>query len=246
MRSYSLYIDNNKKTTSSHKNTYQKRELEEMTTIQLREICTKEKIIKGIMDPLNRYELIETILRYRGEKEALFIRDVAEGGMERLEETLKSKLGTVLRDEGTIHNPARLMLYNDLDLTLFDRYQVGIDRSKKNDISKVVINHIVESNVLLVDDGGKICSILNLVSDGADEEHFFLARDGRQPIRLSEKKFYYLYFFEKKESDYLYNAYYGKEQKKYIAINYYKIPLVDLEVRNLEETPAILSIDFGT
>ena len=48
MRSYSLYIDNNKKTTSSHKNTYQKRELEEMTTIQLREICTKEKIIKGI------------------------------------------------------------------------------------------------------------------------------------------------------------------------------------------------------
>ena len=210
MRSYSLYIDNNKKTASSHKNTYQKRELEEMTTIQLREICTKEKIIKGIMDPLNRYELIETILRYRGEKEALFIRDVAEGGMERLEETLKSKLGTVLRDEGTIHNPARLMLYNDLDLTLFDRYQVGIDRSKKNDISKVVINHIVESNVLLVDDGGKICSILNLVSDGADEEHFFLARDGRQPIRLSEKKFYYLYFFEKKESDYLYNAYYGK------------------------------------
>ncbi len=246
MRSYSLYIDNNKKTTSSHKNTYQKRELEEMTTIQLREICTKEKIIKGIMDPLNRYELIETILRYRGEKEALFIRDVAEGGMERLEETLKSKLGTVLRDEGTIHNPARLMLYNDLDLSLFDRYQVGIDRSKKNDISKVVINHIVESNVLLVDDGGKICSILNLVSDGADEEHFFLARDGRQPIRLSEKKFYYLYFFEKKESDYLYNAYYGKEQKKYIAINYYKIPLVDLEVRDLEETPAILSIDFGT
>lgn len=66
MRSYSLYIDNNKKTTSSHKNTYQKRELEEMTTIQLREICTKEKIIKGIMDSLNRYELIETILRYRG------------------------------------------------------------------------------------------------------------------------------------------------------------------------------------
>ena len=58
MRSYSLYIDNNKKTASSHKNTYQKRELEEMTTIQLREICTKEKIIKGIMDPLNRYELI--------------------------------------------------------------------------------------------------------------------------------------------------------------------------------------------
>lgn len=246
MRSYSLYIDNNKNSAISSKNTYKKHELEEMTTIQLREICSKEKIIKGITDPLNRYELIETILRYRGEKEALFIRSVDEKGMERLEEVLRTKLGVMLKDEGTIHNPARLILYKDLDLTLFDRYQVGIDRSKKNDISKVVINHIVESNVLLVDENGSICSILNLVSDGADEEHFFLERDGRQPIRLSEKKFYYLYFFEKKESDYLYNAYYGKDRKNYAAINYYKIPLVDLEVRELEETQAILSIDFGT
>lgn len=244
MKSYTLYLDNSPHRGNTH--TYHKKDLEEMTTYQLRDICSKEMIIKGITNPLNRYELIETILRYRGEKEALFIREVKDGGMERLESILSHKLGTQLKDEGTIHNPARLILYQGLDLTLYDRYQVGIDRSKKNDISKSVINHIVESNVLLVGDGGEICGILNLVSDGEDEEHFFLARDGRQPIRLSEKKFYYLMFFEKKESDYLYNAYYGKEQKAYAAINYYKIPLVDLEVREVEPTEAILSIDFGT
>ncbi len=244
MRSYSLYLNNTPQKSNNH--TYHKKDLEEMTTYQLRDICTKEMIIKGITNPLNRYELIETILRYRGEREALFIRDVKEGGKERLEAILNRKLGTQLRDEGTIHNPARLILYQGLDLTLNDRYEVGIDRSKKNDISKTVINHIVESNVFLVGENGELCSILNLVSDGADEEHFYLERDGRQPIQLSDKKFYYLLFFEKKESDYLYNAYYGKEQKTYAAINYYKIPLVDLEVREVETTEAILSIDFGT
>lgn len=244
MKSYSLYLDNTPQKSSSH--TYRKKDLEEMTTYQLRDICSKELIIKGVTNPLNRYELIETILRYRGEKDALFIRDVKEGGMERLEKVLQHKLGTQMRDEGTIHNPARLILYEGLDLTLYDKYQVGIDRSKKNDISKTVINHIVESNVFLVGENGEICTILNLVSDGEDEEHFFLERDGRQPIRLSEKKFYYLYFFEKKESDYLYNAYYGINQTPYAAINYYKIPLVDLEIRQVETTEAILSIDFGT
>lgn len=241
---YTLHLNNTLQKTTQH--SYQKKDLEEMTTYQLRDICSKETIIKGITDPLNRYELIETILRYRGEKEALLIRDVKEGGWERLQSILQRKLGTQLRDEGTIHNPARIIMYEGLDLTLYDKYQVGIDRSKKNDISKTVINHIVESNVLLVGENGEICSILNLVSDGEEEEHFFLERDGRQPIRLSDKKFYYLLFFEKRESDYLYNAYYAKEQKPCAAINYYKIPLVDLEIREAEQTEAILSIDFGT
>lgn len=242
--SYTLHLDNNP--VKTYTNTYRRKNLEEMTTYQLRDICTKEKIIKGITDPLNRYELIETILRYRGEREALLIRREVEGGMDRLSNLLFRKMGTCLRDEGTIHNPAKLMLYNGLDLSLYDRYQVGIDRSKRNDISKVVINHLVESNVLLVGEDNGICTILNLVSDGADPEGFFLERDGSQPIRLSDHKAYYLMFFEKKESDILYKVYYDLEQKPLVSLNYYRIPLVDLEIREVEDTDAILSIDFGT
>lgn len=242
--SYSLYLSDSP--VKKYSNTYQRKELEDMTTHQLRDICTKETIIKGITNPLNRYELIETILRYRGEKEALFIRKTSEGGLERLEEILMRKMATCLKDEGTIHNPAKLILYRDLDLTLFDRYQVEIDRSKMNDISKTVINRIYESNVLLIGEDGKICSIMNLVSDGGENPKYFLERDGRQPIRVSEHKFYYLMFFEKRESDYLFNAYYHIDQKPYAALNYYKVPLVDLEVRDVEDTEAILSIDFGT
>ena len=187
MAGYTLHLDNSP--VKQFKNTYRKKDLEEMTTYQLRDICTKEMIIKGIADPLNRYELIETILRYRGEKDALLIRKVTEGGYERVSKLLEHKKGTKLNDEGTIHNPAKLILYKDLDLTLYDKYQVGIDRSKKNDISKIVINHLVESNVLLVNENGDICSFLNLVSDGGDPEKYYLEKDGTQPILENMNKF---------------------------------------------------------
>ena len=244
MAGYSLHLDNSP--VKQFTNTYHKKDLEEMTTYQLRDICTKEMIIKGIANPLNRYELIETILRYRGEKDALLIRRTSEGGYERVSKLLEHKRGTRLNDEGTIHNPAKLVLYRDLDLTLYDRYHVGIDRSKKNDISKVVINHLVESNVLLVNESGEICSFLNLVSDGGEPEQYYLEKDGTQPILDHTNKFYYLMFFNKKESDIIYNAYYNLEQKQNVILNYYLIPLVDLEIRDVENTEAILSIDFGT
>ena len=244
MAGYSLHLDNSP--VKQFTNTYHKKDLEEMTTYQLRDICTKEMIIKGIANPLNRYELIETILRYRGEKDALLIRRISEGGYERVSKLLEHKRGTRLNDEGTIHNPAKLVLYRDLDLTLYDRYHVGIDRSKKNDISKVVINHLVESNVLLVNESGEICSFLNLVSDGGEPEQYYLEKDGSQPILDHTNKFYYLMFFNKKESDIIYNAYYNLEQKQNVILNYYLIPLVDLEIRDVENTEAILSIDFGT
>lgn len=243
---YKLYLDKNPMKKNSSYRTYSEKELQEMTTHQLCEICIKEKIVKGIVNTMNRYELIETILRFRGEKEALLIRNVCPGGIERLEEILQRKLGTCLKDEGTIRNPARLILYCDLDLTLYDKYQVVIDRNKVNDISKAVVNHLGESNVLLVSEDGMICSILNLVSDGANPPKYYLERDGRQPILTSDHKFYSLMFFEKRESDYLYNAYYNIDQTPVAALNYYKIPLVDLEIREVEETEAILSIDFGT
>lgn len=242
--SYTLHLNNSP--VKKIENTYREKDLLEMTTHQLHEICTKEKIVKGITNTMNRHELIETILRFRGEREAQFIRNVCEGGMERMEEILQSKLGSCLKDEGTIRNPAKLILYCDLDLTLHDRYQVVIDRNKVNDISKAVINRLVESNVFLVSEDGMLCTILNLVSDGGNPKKYYLERDGRQPIRTSEQKFYSLLFFEKRESDYIYNAYYNIEQKQVAALNYYKIPLVDLEIREVEDTEAILSIDFGT
>jgi hypothetical protein len=244
IRSYTLNLDNSQQ--KKEHNVYRKQDLDEMTTYQLRDICTKEKIIKGVTNMLNRNELIETIIRYRGDREALFIRESFEGGFERLKSMMQRRLGACLKDEGTIRNPAKLILYKDLDLTMYDKYQVEIDRNKINDISKSIVNHIVESNVFLVNDNFELCSIFNLVSDGGAPCKYFLERDYCQPLLLGNNKNYSLLFFEKRESDFLYNTYYDIEQKMIGVVNYFRIPLLDLEVRSAEETEAILSIDFGT
>lgn len=241
---YSLNIDS--KPIVSHSRTYRQKELEEMTTFQLREICTKEKIIKGITNPLNRYELIETIIRYRGEKETLLIHKFCQGGYERIEQVIQKKLGSVLKDEGTIRNPARFIVYNDLDLSLYDQYQVEIDHQKKDDISKAVVNRLGESNVLLVGENNELCGIFNLVGDGKTPEKFYLCKGKDIQLQMKNHRHYSLLYFEKKESDYLYNSYYDIKQANISVLHYYKIPLADIEVRTSEETEAILSIDFGT
>ena len=42
---------------------YEKSELELMTTYQLREICRREKIMNGVIHPLDKEELIQAIMR---------------------------------------------------------------------------------------------------------------------------------------------------------------------------------------
>lgn len=248
MAGYTLNVNigDNKKRSESYSKTYQKKELEEMTTVQLCDICNRERIIKGITNRLNRDELIETILRFRGEKETLFIYEKEEGGYERIEDIIKRKLGTQLKDEGTIRNPAKLIVYSNLAMSPNDRYQVEIDHQKRDGVSKAIVNHLGESNVLLVSEDKQLCGIFNLVADGSEQPKYYLAKSNEIPVIMAEHRHYFLMFFEKKESDYLYSAYYNLERSPAAVLNYYKVPLVEIEIREAEETDAILSIDFGT
>ena len=68
---------------------YEKSELELMTTYQLREICRREKIMNGVIHPLDKEELIQAIMRYMGKRQDFFICDKKKGGEERVEEFLK-------------------------------------------------------------------------------------------------------------------------------------------------------------
>lgn len=243
-RSYILNVGG--VTQTSVTKTYNQKELEEMTTYQLREICQNEKIIKGITNPLNRYELIETILRYRGVKEALLITTWKEGGFERLEDLMKRKLGSQLKDEGTIRNPARITIYEGLDLTLSDRYEVDIIHRTSEFNLVTPGNRVTEGNVLLVNENNELCGIFNLVADNSTEPKYFLTKAACQPVKPLNNKLYSLLFFEKKESDYLYHAYYDNMPSTTFIMNYFKIPVADFEIRQTEETEAVLSIDFGT
>lgn len=271
---------NNKENPTPKQKRYKKSQLNTMTTVQLKEICIREKIMNGIINPLSRQELISTILRFRGEEENLFISDLEDDGFEHLETTLKKKLGTRLKSEGTIGNPAKIILYHNLDLTQFDEYRItlmqkpeqwnekyGIENPfaiSDSDIEKLTkikhdflagnnkeskkahsIKDIINTNVLLVGDNHKLISILNLTGDGKTPESYYLTRSGQQRIAEVDCRNYYLLFFPKEVSDYLYEAYYKKVDEP-IILDYYKVPLADLEVREAEKTSAVLAIDFGT
>lgn len=252
---YSLQ-HNNGQVEASKKNTYKKSQLVDMTTFQLKEICIKEKIIKGIANTLDRNELINTILRFRGEEENLFIREVVEGGFERMEETLKRKLGSRKKGEEVIKNPAKMVLYRGLDLTQYDGYQVRfvpeteenyrlLGRENKKINLGEVAKELANTNVFLVGENHKLCSILNLTTDGNDPEHYFLTRNACQDIVTDKGRIYSLLFFPKQESEYLYHNYYDAKEAHTI-LNYYEVPLAELEIREVEETDTVLSIDFGT
>ena len=67
---------------------YEKSELELMTTYQLR----KSAVVKNherCHTPLDKEELIQTIMRYMGKRQDFFICDRKKGGEERVEEFLK-------------------------------------------------------------------------------------------------------------------------------------------------------------
>lgn len=70
-------------------NRYHRADLMLMTTFQLRELCSKEKIINGIVDPLDKEELIRVIMRYRGADEYFLIQKPDANGIQAVEHILK-------------------------------------------------------------------------------------------------------------------------------------------------------------
>lgn len=95
------------------KNTYKERDLRLMTTFQLREICNKEKLVKSIVNPLDKDELISLIMKYRGEKEKLLINRHFDGGFERIERLFKRSHKKII-SAGNIDYPSKITLYGDL------------------------------------------------------------------------------------------------------------------------------------
>lgn len=107
------------------------------------------------------------------------------------------KLGSQLKDERTIRNPAKIIVYSNLEMSPHDRYQVEIDHQKRDGISKAVVNRLGESNVLLVSEEHELCGIFNLVSDGQEEPKYYLAKSADIPVITAQHRHYFLLFFEK-------------------------------------------------
>ncbi|SCY38146.1 hypothetical protein SAMN02787081_02301 [Lysinibacillus fusiformis] len=231
---YSYKLNLNKRYSEKKHMTYTRVELMEMTTFQLRNICYKEKLITGLINTLTRDELIEKIVRYRGAEEHLLIKENQDGGFERVEEALQKYLKTPLSDNGDIKIPAKMNVYKGMKIDKPDQYLVETG------------GFLVESNVLLVNEQLELCGILNIVKDDERPQSYYLTADQALGIRETKNKNYSFIFLRKQDSEYMYKTYYQEIPLPPTNLHYYKVPIPDLEMKQLETTNAILAIDFGT
>ncbi|MCT6815511.1 MAG: molecular chaperone, partial [Lysinibacillus fusiformis] len=229
---YSYKLNLNKRYSEKKYMTYTRVELMEMTTFQLRNICYKEKLITGLINTLTRDELIEKIVRYRGAEEHLLIKENQDGGFERVEEALQKYLKTPLSDNGDIKIPAKMNVYKGMKIDKPDQYVVETG------------GFLVESNVLLVNEQLELCGILNIVKDDERPQSYYLTADQALGIRETKNKNYSFIFLRKQDSEYMYKTYYQEIPLPPTNLHYYKVPIPDLEMKQLETTNAILAIDF--
>lgn len=235
---YKLYKNNqiNEKITKKQIHVakqYVRKELELMTTYQLREICSKEKLVESMLGELERHELIDLIMRYRGLTEHLLITDYVTGGQERLEK-LTGRIDKYLDDHKAIKNPSRIVSYEGLDTDQYDQYIV------------TTAGLLEESNVLLVSGANELCAVFNLIADKNLPGRFFLSRKATLPAKESTYKHYSLLYFGKGESEIIYRIYNDECAPIPEHLKCYKLPLLNFEIKQPVETPQPLAIDFGT
>lgn len=225
------YTLNQDRTNNEKLTFYRREELELMTTFQLRDICWRERIINGMQAPLDKDELIRQILRFRGRKDNLFIEKSNLGGVERLEKLLRTaNLYSLPR---TIKGCAKLVVYNDIAVTHLDGFTIGYEPD------------IADTNALLVS-GGQICAIFQVRQLNGSTDRLYLTKSAELPCQEAAVKSYQLYCMDREQSDWIYNLYETDYETLPEHLNFYMVPVMDFQVRELLEINMPLAIDFGT
>lgn len=225
------YTLNQKNRKEEFHNYYTQEQLELMTTYQLRDICWKEQIVNGIQAPLDKEELIRQIMRFRGRKENLYIVEQKDEGWARLEELLSTAV--IHSYPGTVKGCAKIIAYEGLAINYFDRFTIGYRQE------------IANTNALLVS-GGKICAILQIEQFGEQKDCLYLTKAAEIKCQESTVKSYQLYCMEQTQSEWLYRLYESDYDVLPEHLNFYMVPVMDFQVRELLEINMPLAIDFGT
>ena len=230
--SYNLHKGNEEE---KRRTKYKEKDIRLMTTFQLREICNKEKLVKSIVNPLDKEELIRLIMKYRGEKDTKLIKKYLVGGNERVERFLGRSKKEIITTNNNIDYPGKITLYDNLALDIYDNYVL---RSNEK---------LEEGNVLLVDNNFKVCTIFNIKKIVKDnKEKYYLTKGEFIEAKESESKHYSLLFFLEKDSELLYDTYEGDTIEIDYSITFNSLPILQFEVKPLNETTMPLAIDFGT
>lgn len=214
---------------------YHKNDLELMSVFQLREICRKEKIIHGIINPMDREELIHVILRYRGAKEEFLIQKENENGLDVLQ-TVLNKVKIQERYDFRAGCSSKITVYEGLAIGYYDELTLPYDK------------RLVGTNAFVVSRDMTVCAILNIVARGDDTDTLYLTKAAELSCREAERKDYALYCMGQRESEIFYRIYNSRNENICIPeyIEVYRIPLLDFEVKAPGSLAMPIAIDFGT
>ena len=206
---------------------YKKRDLEKMTLFHLREICRKEHLVAPPSWRADREGLIRLIMKFRGRKEYRHIQSGEPEGFKRLQEQINEKTVHILRDRKT-RISGTIILYKGAGINELDGYRFQSE------------GDIYEGNLLLVDEIFQIytCFYIRQV-DG--EHYLFKGKD--VPVRpLGKHQYFILYFPNERDSEFFYDCYYGNPAMVPGYIEGIRIPLLDIEERELTDADLPLVI----
>lgn len=212
---------------------YRQTELELMTTHQLREICREEKIIPGVLNPLDKEELIHVIMRYRGSRQQRLIREDRKEGWETVEQMFRKGQIHAVQDN-TLHIPSKLIRYR------------GRCMDQNDQIFIPYREELEDTNAILVSGGREICGFFSLRRHNPEEERLYVIGERNVSCVEADLKEYDLYCFAKEESDRIYELYMGSMGQTPAYLEAYRIPLLDVEVRDPVKLRFPLVIDFGS
>lgn len=213
------------------KQTYRKSRLEKMTLFQLREICRKECLVIPSGLEQDREGLVRLVARFRGQKEYRHMEEACEGGFERLQAFLNHCMVSASYD-GSVRIPGTIVLHEDLGLNELDGYRIEASFP------------LYEGNLLLVDEEDQLYTCFYIQERGGC---FYLFKEQGIPVvELQKHQYSILYFPEERISEYLYDCYMGIPSMEPGYAEGIRIPLLDIQLRAVEEADLPLVIDFGS
>ena len=228
------YTLNPSKRDVREKRLYQREELEHMTTHQLREICQREQIMRSILNPLDKEELIHVISRYCGLTEEYLITEHLPEGIARVSEML-GHANIQINSEYRLDGHATIIVYEGAATAYYDQITMRYDSC------------FVGTNALVVSDDRTVCGIFNVVSRGRDRERLYLVQDHKIACtEVSDIKNYSLYCFNQETSKQIKALYMGEADRAPKHLMVYKLPILDFCVRGSRPLELPLAIDFGT
>ena len=225
------YILNPDRTHGTARQTYRRNQLDKMTTFQLKEICRKERLVIPSSEKSDREGLIRWIMRFRGQKEYRHLTSADEEGIARIQDFLNRCPMKIVSDE-EIRISGTIVLYRETGLNALDGYVI---ESGQN---------LYEGNLLLTDEKNQVYTCFYMKE--CQGKKYLFQGQGIPILPLEKNRYYILYFPDERVSEYLYDCCAGIPGAEPGYVRAVRIPLLNIEVRDVEKTDMPLVIDFGS